>query len=151
MKKALIQLHIAVFLAGFTAILGVLIKLNEGLLVWYRLLLSIIALLILQYYTKQLQKLPLKQALKIGSIGIIVAIHWVAFYGSVKYANVSVALVCFSATSFFTALFEPLILQRKINYIELALGAMAVVGIYIIFDFIVFDTVLSHTSLHRFR
>ena len=135
MKKALIQLHIAVFLAGFTAILGVLIKLNEGLLVWFRLLLSVIALLILQYYTKQLQKLPLKQALKIGSIGIIVAIHWVAFYGSVKYANVSVALVCFSATSFFTALFEPLILQRKINYIELALGAMAIVGIYIIFDF----------------
>jgi drug/metabolite transporter (DMT)-like permease len=135
MKKALIQLHIAVFLAGFTAILGVLIKLNEGLLVWYRLLLSVIALLILQYYTKQLQKLPLKQALKIGSVGIIVAIHWVAFYGSVKYANVSVALVCFSATSFFTALFEPLILQRKINFIELALGAMAVVGIYIIFDF----------------
>ena len=135
MKKALIQLHIAVFLAGFTAILGVLIKLNEGLLVWFRLLLSVIALLILQYYTKQLQKLPLKQALKIGSVGIIVAIHWVAFYGSVKYANVSVALVCFSATSFFTALFEPLILQRKINYIELALGAMAIVGIYIIFDF----------------
>ncbi len=135
MKKALIQLHIAVFLAGFTAILGVLIKLNEGLLVWYRLLLSVIALLILQYYTKQLQKLPLKQALKIGSVGIIVAIHWVAFYGSVKYANVSVALVCFSATSFFTALFEPFILQRKINFIELALGAMAVVGIYIIFDF----------------
>ena len=63
MKKALIQLHIAVFLAGFTAILGVLIKLNEGLLVWYRLLLSIIALLILQYYTKQLQKLPLKQSI----------------------------------------------------------------------------------------
>lgn len=135
MRKALIQLHIAVFLAGFTAILGVLIKLNEGLLVWYRLLLSVVALLILQYYTKQLQKLPLKQALKIGSIGIIVAIHWVAFYGSVKYANVSVALVCFSATSFFTALFEPLILQRKINFIELVLGAMAVVGIYIIFDF----------------
>lgn len=135
MKKALLQLHIAVFLAGFTAILGVLIKLNEGLLVWYRLLLTVVALIILQYFTKQLKKLSLKEAVKIGSVGIIVAIHWVAFYGSVKYANASVALVCFSATSFFTALFEPIVLQKKINVVELFLGMMAIVGIYIIFDF----------------
>jgi hypothetical protein len=40
MKKAFLQLHIAVFLAGFTAILGKLITLNEGLLVWYRLLID---------------------------------------------------------------------------------------------------------------
>jgi drug/metabolite transporter (DMT)-like permease len=135
MKKALLQLHIAVFLAGFTAILGLLIKLNEGLLVWYRLFITVIALLVLQYFTKQLQRLPLKAALKIAAVGIIVAAHWVTFYGSVKYANVSVALVCFSATSFFTALFEPLILKKKINVIEFLLGAMAIVGIYIIFDF----------------
>ena len=31
MKKAFVQLHIAVFLAGFTAILGRLITLNEGM------------------------------------------------------------------------------------------------------------------------
>ncbi|MBP6431439.1 MAG: DMT family transporter [Ferruginibacter sp.] len=135
MKKALFQLHIAVFLAGFTAILGLLIKINEGLLVWYRLFITVIALFVLQYFTKQLQRLPLKAALKIAAVGIIVAAHWVTFYGSVKYANVSVALVCFSATSFFTALFEPLILKKKMNFIELGLGAMAIVGIYIIFDF----------------
>jgi drug/metabolite transporter (DMT)-like permease len=135
MKKALFQLHIAVFLAGFTAILGVLIKLNEGLLVWYRLLLTVVALFILQYFNKQLKKLPLKEAIKIAGVGVIVAAHWVTFYGSVKYANVSVALVCFSATSFFTAFFEPIILKRKIIFIELLLGMMAIVGIYIIFDF----------------
>ncbi len=135
MKKALLQLHIAVFLAGFTAILGVLIKLNEGLLVWYRLLLTVIALFILHYFNNQLKKLPLKEALKIAGVGVIVAAHWVTFYGSVKYANVSVALVCFSATSFFTALFEPLILKKRINFIELLLGVMAIIGIYIIFDF----------------
>jgi drug/metabolite transporter (DMT)-like permease len=135
MKKALFQLHIAVFLAGFTAILGVLIKLNEGLLVWYRLLLTVVALFILQYFNKQLKKMPLKEAIKIASVGVIVAAHWVTFYGSVKYANVSVALVCFSATSFFTAFFEPVILKKKLNFIELLLGMMAIVGIYIIFDF----------------
>lgn len=135
MKKALLQLHIAVFLAGFTAILGKLIHLNEALLVGYRLLLTVLTLFLLLWFRKQLERIAWKEALKIGGVGLIVAIHWVAFYGSVKYANVSVALVCFSATGFFTALFEPFILRKKPEIIEVLLGLLAIVGIYIIFDF----------------
>ena len=135
MKKALIQLHIAVFLAGFTAILGVFIKLNEGILVWFRLLITVVTLAAILLYRKQLVRIPFKEALKIFGVGVIVAIHWVTFYASVKYANASVALVCFSATGFFTALFEPLILKRRISLIETGLGLIAITGIYIIFDF----------------
>lgn len=135
MKKALLQLHIAVFLAGFTAILGKLIKLNEGMLVWYRLLITVVALLVLQYFKKQLQRIPAKDMLQLFGVGAIVAIHWVSFYGSVKYANVSVALVCFSATGFFTAFLEPLILKRPLALIEVLLGLLTIAGIYIIFDF----------------
>ncbi len=135
MRKAFIQLHIAVFLAGFTAILGKLIGLNEGLLVWYRLLLTVITLLGLLYFKKQLQLIPLKDAIKILGVGMIVALHWVAFYGSVKYGNVSIAVVCFSAAGFFTAFLEPLIYRRKIILIEVILGLLAIIGIYIIFDF----------------
>lgn len=135
MKKALVQLHIAVFLAGFTAILGKLITLNEGLLVWFRLLITVVTLGGILFFRKQLQRIPFKDVLKIFGVGVIVAIHWVTFYGSVKYANVSVALVCFSAMGFFTAFFEPLILKRRISLIEVALGILAILGIYIIFDF----------------
>jgi len=106
MKKAFVQLHIAVFLAGFTAILGKLILLNEGLLVWYRLFLTVIVLGTIMLYKKQLIKIHVKDCFKIAGVGLVIAIHWVAFYGSVKYANVSVALVCFSATGFFTAVFN---------------------------------------------
>ncbi len=135
MKKALIQLHVAVFLAGFTAILGKLITLNEGLLVWFRLLLTVIILGTILFFKKQLIRIPFKDLLKIFGTGTIVALHWVTFYGSVKYANVSVALVCFSASGFFTAFFEPLITKTKISFIELGLGLIAIAGIYIIFDF----------------
>jgi drug/metabolite transporter (DMT)-like permease len=135
MKKALIQLHIAVFLAGFTAILGKLITLNEGLLVWFRLLITVVTLGVILFLKKQLQQIPFKDVKRIFGVGVIVAIHWVTFYGSVKYANVSVALVCFSATGFFTAFFEPLILKRRIALIEVGLGLIAILGIYVIFDF----------------
>lgn len=135
MKKALVQLHIAVFLAGFTAILGKLITLNEGLLVWFRLLITVIILGTILFFKKQLLRVPLKDLLKIFGTGTIVALHWVTFYGSVKYANVSVALVCFSASGFFTAFFEPMLTKARISFAELALGLMAIAGIYIIFDF----------------
>jgi drug/metabolite transporter (DMT)-like permease len=135
MKKAFLQLHLAIFLAGFTGILGRLIDFNEGLIVWYRLAISSVTMWILFSIASKLQKIKFIDILKLTGIGFIAALHWVTFYGSIKYANVSVALVCFSATGFFTALFEPLIYRKKINLVEVLLGLIVILGIYIIFHF----------------
>lgn len=135
MKKAFFQLHMAVFLAGFTAILGLLIELNEILLVGYRLLLTVFILSVMMWIRKEWQKLAFKDILRISGVGMVIAIHWVSFYGSIKYANASVALVCLSASGFFTALLEPLFFRKRIVWQELALGILAIAGIYIIFDF----------------
>ncbi len=135
MKKAFLQLHFAVFLAGFTGVLGRLITLNEGWLVWYRLLISSATMWIIFSVAKKLQRVSVKDILKLSGIGFLAALHWVSFYGSIKYANVSVALVCFSAAGFFTALFEPFFSKRKINAIEVLLGLVVMAGIYVIFHF----------------
>ena len=135
MKKAFLQLHIAVFLAGFTGILGRLITLNEGMIVWYRLLFTAITMWVLFGLMKKINALSFPDILKVSGVGFIAAMHWVTFYGSIKYANVSVALVCFSAIGFFTALFEPLILRKKMNWMELLLGLVTIAGIYVIFHF----------------
>ncbi|KIC92929.1 DMT family transporter [Flavihumibacter solisilvae] len=135
MKTAFLKLHLAVFLAGFTGILGRLITLNEGLLVWYRLLISAATLWILFGFKNKLQPISWQRMLSITGVGFVAALHWVTFYGSIKYANVSVALVCFSAIGFFTALFEPLLMRRRIVIQEVLLGLLAIAGIYIIFHF----------------
>ncbi|MBS1654389.1 MAG: EamA family transporter [Bacteroidetes bacterium] len=135
MKKAFIQLHTAVFLAGFTGILGRLIQLNEGWLVWYRLLITVITLGLILIFSRRLRKISQKDLVKVVAVGALVALHWVAFYGSIKYSNVSIALVCLSSIGFFTAIFEPLILNRRFDIIEVMLGSLAIVGIYLIFNF----------------
>ena len=135
MKKAFLQLHFAIFLAGFTGVLGRLITLNEGWLVWYRLLISSVTMWIIFSLAGKLQRVSTKDILKLSGIGFLSALHWVSFYGSIKYANVSVALVCFSATGFFTALFEPFFSKKRINAIEVLLGLIVIAGIYIIFHF----------------
>ncbi len=135
MKKAFIQLHIAVFLAGFTAVLGRLISLNEGLLVWYRLLITVAVLAALMFFNGEFKRIAGKDILRMAAVGGIIAFHWVTFYGSIKYGNISVALVCLSAAGFFSALIEPIIFKKKIVIAELMLGLLAIIGIYIIFDF----------------
>src|SRR4030095_14195555 len=135
MKKAFIQLHIAVFLAGFTGILGRLISLNEGMIVWYRLLITTVTMWILFGFANKIYRIRVTDIIKIAVVGLIAALHWITFYGSIKYANVSVALVCFSAAGFFTSIFEPLILRRKFDVAEIFLGILTLAGIYIIFHF----------------
>lgn len=135
MKKAFLQLHLAVLLAGFTGILGRLITFNEGMIVWYRLLFTAVTMWLLFGLQKKISRLPTSDILKITGVGFIAAMHWVTFYGSIKYSNVSVALVCFSAIGFFTAIFEPIILKRRVRWTELLLGLITISGIYIIFRF----------------
>src|SRR5690242_16260169 len=135
MRRAFVQLHIAVLLAGFTGVLGRLITLNEALLVWYRLLITAVTLWILFFFMKKIIRISLRECAKIFGVGLIAALHWVSFYGSIKYANVSVALVCFSSIGFFTAVFEPLVFKKRIDYRELLLGLFVIAGIYIIFHF----------------
>lgn len=135
MRKAFLQLHIAVLLAGFTGVLGRLIAINESLLVWYRMFFSVLFLLIITVFTKKISKLNIRQMAPLLGIGAIIALHWVTFYGSVKYANVSVSLVCFSAVGFFSALLDPLISRRRLKAIELLLGLMVILGVYLIFHF----------------
>jgi drug/metabolite transporter (DMT)-like permease len=135
MRIAFLRLHLAVFLAGFTGILGRLITLNEGLLVWYRLMFSAITLWLLYGVKGKLQKISYATIAQIVGVGFIAALHWVTFYGAIKYANVSVGLVCFSAIGFFTAIVEPLLLRKRPVIPEILLGLLMIAGIYIIFHF----------------
>lgn len=135
MKSALIKLHLAVFLWGFTGVLGKLIQLNEGLLVWYRLAITIAALLLIFNIKKSFEKITLRTKFNLMCIGVVVALHWVFFYGSIKYANVSISLICLSCISFFTALLEPIIVKTKFSFTEIGLSLISIFGIALIFHF----------------
>jgi drug/metabolite transporter (DMT)-like permease len=135
MRSAFIKLHTAILLAGFTAILGKLISLQEAALVWWRLVLAVAALFGLFALLRKSAALPGPQVWKLLGVGALVGIHWLCFFGSVKYGNVSIALVCFSASGFFSALLEPVVTRRKTSWVELLLGLLCMSGIYIIFHF----------------
>jgi drug/metabolite transporter (DMT)-like permease len=135
MKQYFVKLHISILIAGFTGILGKLITLNEVFLVWYRMLITSILLFIILYVKKQLQRLPAKEIAKLSGVGVLLTLHWVFFYGSIKASNVSIGVVCFSLSGVFTAIFEPLLHRRRIKIKELFFSALTLCGISLIFHF----------------
>lgn len=126
-------MHIAIVLWGFTAILGKLISLDEGLLVWYRMFFSTVAMAVFLAIQKRQWKLPQGQFMPISLIGLVITLHWITFYGAIKASNVSIAISCFSSVALFTAVMDPLLKGKRPKASELLLGIAVIAGIYIIF------------------
>lgn len=133
--KHFLQLHLIVFIWGFTAILGALISIDSVPLVWYRMLLAVVFVFIYFLIKKRKFLIDKKSLLKFVLTGIIIALHWIAFFEAIKVSTVSIALVTMSTGAFFTSLIEPLFFKRRIKTIEIVLGLLVVLGLYIIFSF----------------
>lgn len=134
-KRSYLLLHLAVILAGFTGVFGKLISLNEGLLVWYRVFFSAAWLFMIIKISRTSSPKSIREKFDIAKIGMLITIHWVFFYGSIKYSNISVGVVCYSLTSFYTAIFGPLINKRRFIPTQLLLSLLTLFGIALIFHF----------------
>ena len=95
MKDAFIKLHISIILAGATGIFGKLMMLNEALLVWYRMMLASLLFLLVLSVGKRLNRISFGDALRIGGVGLLLGLHWVFFYGSIKASNVSIGCLIY--------------------------------------------------------
>lgn len=130
-----VKLHVAVLLFGLTAIFGRLISLPELYLVWYRMGLTTLSFLFIPVVRREVLRWKISQIVRFMGIGCIVASHWVAFFGSVKYANVSVTLTCMATASFFTSLVEPLVVGSRYKWRDGLFGLLVVPGVYLMFRF----------------
>lgn len=130
--KAQLQVHFCVLLWGFTAILGKLISLAALPLVWWRMLIVVIALAAMPRVWRGLRALSRRLALAYCGVGVLVALHWLTFYGSIKLSNASVAATCIALAAPFTALIEPWLARKRFEWRELALGVAVLPGVALV-------------------
>ena len=123
-----------VLILGFTGIFGKLISLNTIELVWYRMLIAFITLFTFLVFKKELTKIKKKDFFGLLFVGSLVAVHWFFFFESIKVSNVSVAVVCLSTASFFSAMIEPLFLKRKPKLYEYILGIVVFVTLFLMLE-----------------
>lgn len=122
------------FIWGWSPILGKGITTGAMQLVWFRILITISLMAVYLIYIKANPFVSLKKLLQLTAIGIIIAIHWLCFYGAIKVSNVSVTMAAFSTGTFFTAIVEPLVFKRKVVWYELLIGLIIIGAICLIFS-----------------
>lgn len=133
MKNALIQMNLAVLLWGFTGVLGRAITLDAPVLVWYRMLLTALFMAFILTYRRQWVRIQKQDMKQLALVGSLMALHWVAFYGAIKLANASIALICLSTASIFTTLTDAYLHKNKIDLKELMIGALALLGVFFMY------------------
>jgi len=132
--KSYLNLHLIVFIWGFTAVLGDLITVRDASLVWYRMLLAGLFLLAYLLIIKKSFLLPLKAVFKLVMVGLLIAIHWIFFFRAINISNVSVTLAMFSTGAFFASILEPIFYKRKMLWYEILFGLIIIAGLCVIMD-----------------
>ena len=130
--KNYLHLHFLVFIAGFTAILGELIAIKAIPLVWFRMVIASVLMFIYIKIAKVKLRVAPKSIIKLSFAGIIIALHWITFFGAIDESNVSITLAMFSTGAFFASFIEPLIYKRKIIWYEILFGVLVIIGVFII-------------------
>lgn len=126
------QIHFCVVLWGFTAILGKLISLGTLSLVWWRMLLVTGALVLVPRFWRGLSALSPRMIAIYAGIGMVVSLHWLAFYGSIRLANASVAATCLAMSPVFLAFIEPFMVGRRFDMRELLFGVACIPGVALV-------------------
>lgn len=132
--KSYLQLHLIVFIWGFTAVLGRLITLDALPLVWFRMLFAVAFIFVYIRIKNISLKIPPKVILKFLVAGLIIALHWFTFFRAIKVSNVSITLACLSTGAFFTSLIEPIFFGKKVIWYEIFFGLIVIFGLSIIFN-----------------
>ncbi|UPZ15791.1 DMT family transporter [Flavobacterium humidisoli] len=130
--KSYLNLHLIVFIWGFTAILGALITIDADNLVWYRMLIAMIFLGGFIAFKKHSFKVPVKEFFKLIFVGLLIALHWIFFFKAIHVSNVSITLSIFSLGAFFASLLEPLFYGRKVLWYEVFFGLIIIAGLGLI-------------------
>jgi len=130
--KNYLHLHLLVFIAGFTAILGELISIGSIPLVWFRMLIAGVLMFGYIKIKKIDIRINFKTAIKFSLAGIIIALHWITFFEAIKQSNISITLAMFSTGAFFAALIEPLFYKRRIIWYEIIFGLLIILGVWLI-------------------
>lgn len=131
--KSLLQIHIAVFFLGLSALAGKWSTLSALALTFGRVWVSAPALFL---YLK-LRRMPMGLHSRrdygvMAGLGLLWAIHWVAFLQSAQLATVAIATITFSTYPVFVTFLEPWLFRERLRLSAVAEAFLMLAGASII-------------------
>lgn len=132
-RNALLLLHFTILIWGFTGILGKWIQQPVAHIVLLRVIIGVAGLLAYALVTRTTLDPRTPEMRNYALTGLLIAAHWITFYGSIKMSSASIAAACLSTSTLFTAVLEPFWFKRRLLVYELVLGAVVIGALLLIF------------------
>ena len=132
-NKHLLETHFAALLFGLTGLFAKFIKQNSIVLVFGRVFFASLSLFFYLLLRKSSFKLNNKKDyLIVALLGVLLTVHWVTFFQSIQFSNVSIGLLSFSIFPIITAFIEPLFFNEKLKKSNFILAVIVLFGVYLI-------------------
>ena len=132
-RIALLQLHIAVLLAGGTGVFGKILTVSPAVITCGRTFVASLALAIIAYFLKvSLRLRDIGSSGILGLSGITLAIHWVTFFQSIQVSTVAVGLLTVSTFPLLVTFLEPLFFMETLHRKDVFTAVLVTVGLVIV-------------------
>ncbi len=131
-QAGFLQIHIAVFLFGFSGLLGKLIHASPPLITFGRTFFAGIALLAYLLLVRgNLSIRSRRDGLTLLLSGIVLAAHWCAFFQSIRVSSISIALITFATFPLWIAFLEPVFFRERLSAIDAAVAVLVAAGLVV--------------------
>lgn len=127
----ILQLNIAVLLISTSGVLGRYITLHPFTTIFFRCLIAVVIFYLFCRWKRIDLKIENKKDLsKMILGGILMGVHWITYFFSLRYSSVAIALLSLFTYPVITAFLEPILFNTKFNKVHIALGLLVLAGIY---------------------
>ena len=138
-RKGILEVHAAILLVGLTGLFGKFLDLSPVVIVFGRAAFASatlgLVILMLRRPADSQKKLPWRW---VAVSGVLLAIHWVAFFHAIQLSTVAVGLLTFSSFPLFVTLLEPWFFHERRRWLDLFTAVLVMAGLAMIvpsFDF----------------
>lgn len=141
MKKdySFISLNLGLIFISTSGVLGRYITVDSTIATWWRCAIAGVAIFLFCKFKKISISFESKENRNLTLIsGVLIAIHWVAYFYSLDYSNVAIGVLTLYTFPAFTAVLEPIMTNEKYEFSNILLAIVSLIGVAIInpdFDF----------------
>lgn len=132
-RLSLIQLHLAVFLAGGVGVFAKFITVSPAIITFGRTVFGSLALAAAAALLKlSLRPHSLKDLLMLALSGAILAVHWFSFFLSVQVSTVAIGLIAFSTFPLFVTFLEPFVFGERLRRHDVVAAVGVAAGLVLV-------------------
>jgi drug/metabolite transporter (DMT)-like permease len=131
--RGLVFANIAVLLFGLAGVLGKLSDLPAPLIVFGRSFFAgLVLLAVCWFWHIPLRPKRSRDSYLLLGQGVLLALHWTAFFQAINVSSVAIGLLSFSSFPLFTAMLEPMLLHQHPSRVQIVAALLILPGIYLL-------------------